>query len=142
MKSDRGMSKIHPLIKDDMDMVLDAKVAPGHMAGPSWGVRAAEQVAAADVVTVDGAVVIDPMVVNNGLRYPRFSLACIDYHGPFRQAAIRLIEWPVFDNVSMTVILFNCITLAMYDPTDAVRTAALRCVVSVRFRIARPSAVK
>ena len=99
--------------------------------------------AAADVVTdPDGAVVIDPLVVNNGLRYPRFSLGCIDYHGPFRQAAIRLIEWPVFDNVSMSVILFNCITLAMYDPTDAVRTAAVHCVVSVRCRIARLSAAK
>lgn len=36
----------------------------------------------------------------------------------FRDLLIDLVEWPMFDSITIVVIMMNCITLAMYDPFD------------------------
>eukprot|EP00755_Sulcionema_specki_P036080 Sspe_Gene.22096::Locus_8356_Transcript_1_1_Confidence_1.000_Length_6454::g.22096::m.22096/K04854/CACNA1G; voltage-dependent calcium channel T type alpha-1G len=47
------------------------------------------------------------------------SLGCLPASNPFRRAMIRLMDHPKFDPVILTVIMLNCITLAMADPSLA-----------------------
>jgi len=50
--------------------------------------------------------------------YPKYSCFCIPLDTCFRNKLIDLVEWPVFDTITIIVIMMNCVTLAMYDPFD------------------------
>lgn len=43
---------------------------------------------------------------------------CLSMNNVLRAGAIKIYENPYFDRTTMTIIGFNCITLALFDPTD------------------------
>ena len=51
-------------------------------------------------------------------QYSEKSCCCLPLTNIFTRSAMNLIQAPSFDRLSMSVILLNCIALAMYNPAD------------------------
>lgn len=45
-----------------------------------------------------------------------FSCIFIHFRNPFRQAAIRTVQWPGFDALILVAIVVNCVFMALDPP--------------------------
>ncbi|XP_018796930.1 PREDICTED: voltage-dependent T-type calcium channel subunit alpha-1G-like, partial [Bactrocera latifrons] len=61
--------------------------------------------------------------------FPEISFLILSQDSRLRNWCLRLITNPWFERVSILVILFNCVTLGMYQPCEDEKCVKLRCRV-------------